>query len=301
MEFEGLEKVKSFSEAARKYLNVSYYNGRIRKQLIKYFDENGIDIAKVIKDNSEIKPAKCLQCGEEFIPKYKGNVFCSTSCAAKYNNARKGPVSYETRKKTSESLLKFHYGENWQEEIANRKVITYKKKNGDERKFNISTIPNHICKTCGNEFFSRKKDAKYCSPECRGNDSELNEHLRKIQNEKVKNGTHIGWKSRNIESYPENFWKKVLDNNSIKYIREDFSTKKYFLDFLIEKNGTKIDLEIDGKQHKYRKEHDVERDKFLDDNGFKVYRVKWNSINNEKGKKEMKEKIDAFIDFYKSL
>jgi len=32
-----------------------------------------------------------------------------------------------------------------------------------------------------------------------------------------------------------------------------------------------------------------------------VYRVKWNSINNEKGKKEMKEKIDAFIDFYKSL
>lgn len=93
----------------------------------------------------------------------------------------------------------------------------------------------------------------------------------------------------------------MLDNNSIIYKREDFSTKKYFLDFLIEKNGIKVDLEIDGKQHKQRKEHDVERDKFLTENGFKVYRVEWNQINNEKGKEMMKEKIDAFISFYNSL
>ncbi len=67
------------------------------------------------------------------------------------------------------------------------------------------------------------------------------------------------------------------------------------------KNGVKIDLEIDGKQHKQRKEHDTERDKFLTENGFKVYRVEWNQINNEKGKEQMKNKIDAFIAFYKSL
>lgn len=67
----------------------------------------------------------------------------------------------------------------------------------------------------------------------------------------------------------------VLDNNNISYIREDFSTKKYFLDFLIEKDGTKIDLEIDGKQHRYedRKQHDVERDQFLIDLGYTVYRI----------------------------
>lgn len=67
----------------------------------------------------------------------------------------------------------------------------------------------------------------------------------------------------------------VLDNNNISYTREDFSTKKYFLDFLIEKNGKKIDLEIDGKQHKYedRKDHDKERDEYLTGLGYIVYRV----------------------------
>lgn len=73
------------------------------------------------------------------------------------------------------------------------------------------------------------------------------------------------------------------------------------MDFIIEKNGIKIDLEIDGKQHKYRKKHDAIRDEFLTKNGFVVYRIEWNQINNEKGKEEMKNKIDAFIDFYKSL
>ena len=90
----------------------------------------------------------------------------------------------------------------------------------------------------------------------------------------------------------------MLNNNSIPFVREDFSTKRYFLDFLIEKNGKKIDLEIDGKQHKDRKEHDVERDAFLSENGYVVYRVKWNSINSEKGKLAMKKKVDDFLDFY---
>jgi len=301
MEFEGLEKIKSFSEAARKYLGVNYYNGRTKKELLKLFDENGVDLVKVIKDNTTVETIKCLQCNKEFVPRWRGNKFCSSSCAAKYNNARKEPVSEETRKKTSESLLKFHYGEKWQEEIAKRKAIKWKDKDGKEKRFHISSILNHTCKVCGKEFFSRKKNAKYCSNNCKMNDKDYVDNLRQKQFEKVKNGTHKGWQTRNIESYPEKFWKKVLDNNSIIYKREDFSTKKYFLDFLIEKNGIKVDLEIDGKQHKQRKEHDIERDKFLTENGFKVYRVEWNQINNEKGKEMMKEKIDAFITFYKSL
>jgi very-short-patch-repair endonuclease len=64
-----------------------------------------------------------------------------------------------------------------------------------------------------------------------------------------------------------------LDDHNITYVREDFSTKKYFLDFLIEKNGKKIDLEIDGKQHKDRKDHDKERDEYLTDLGYIVYRI----------------------------
>ena len=33
--------------------------------------------------------------------------------------------------------------------------------------------------------------------------------------EKVKNGTHKGWQSRNITSYPEKFFISVLKNNNL--------------------------------------------------------------------------------------
>ena len=74
----------------------------------------------------------------------------------------------------------------------------------------------------------------------------------------------------------------------------------YFLDFYIEKNGKKIDFEVDGKQHwcePERMEHDKERDAKLSELGYLVYRVRWNNINKEEGKAEMKEKISALLDF----
>ena len=77
----------------------------------------------------------------------------------------------------------------------------------------------------------------------------------------------------------------------------------YFLDFYIERNGKFIDLEIDGKQHQYkdRKESDIQRDKFLKDNGYLVYRINWNEINSENGKQIMKSKITKFLDFYNNI
>ena len=102
-------------------------------------------------------------------------------------------------------------------------------------------------------------------------------------------------------SYPERFWMEVLDNNNIRYIKEDFSTKKYFLDFLIFKNDKKIDLEIDGKQHNYRVEHDKKRDEYLTNLGYIVYRVKWNNINTIEGKSLMKDKISSFLFFYENI
>lgn len=70
------------------------------------------------------------------------------------------------------------------------------------------------------------------------------------------------------------------------------------MDFYI-KNAN-IDLEIDGSQHKYRKEHDEFRDLSLVNNGFDVYRIKWKNINNEAGKEYIKNEIDKFIKYYKN-
>ena len=92
----------------------------------------------------------------------------------------------------------------------------------------------------------------------------------------------------------------VLKNNGITYTH-NYHFNKYFLDFYIEINNRKIDLEIDGKQHNYpdRIVKDKERDEFVLSNNIEVYRISWNSINTKKGKIIMKEKIDNFLKFIK--
>lgn len=89
---------------------------------------------------------------------------------------------------------------------------------------------------------------------------------------------------------------EVLDNNDIQYEHE-LPCGKYFIDLAI-KSGN-IALEIDGKQHEYadRKESDEKKDKYLIDNGWKVYRIKWKSINTLDGKIYIKEQIESFLKF----
>jgi len=77
----------------------------------------------------------------------------------------------------------------------------------------------------------------------------------------------------------------------------------YYLDFKLCKNGVDIDLEIDGKQHEYneRQTSDSKRDKYMNNIGFVVYRIKWNNINNEYGKQTMNCKIKDFLNFYNEI
>ena len=279
-----LIKCQSLTEAAKFVLGVEYYNGAIAKLLIKKcFEKYDIDIVEVVKQNKLKKKKHCISCGKEL--KNSQKKFCSSSCAATYNNKHRGNHSDETKKKISESVKKYI--------DSNPR----RNKNGEETK----ALYEKVCQTCGKTFFSKHKNVKFCSHKCVCNNEEVKEKLRNKQKQRIKNGTFKGWQKRNITSYPEKFFMKVLDNNNIKYIREDFSTKKYFLDFLIcLSNGIKIDLEIDGKQHEQleRKSKDLIRDEYLTKNGFIVYRIKWNKITNDNGKNEMKEKINKFLEFY---
>ena len=123
--------------------------------------------------------------------------------------------------------------------------------------------------------------------------------IRKTEERRQK-GT-LKWQSRNILSFPEKFFKRVLLNNELfdKCIVNYMIDKKdlginehgnYFLDFYFPEK--KIDMEIDGKQHEYndRKDSDKKRDTLLKKNGYKVYRIKWNEINTDNGKKMMEKK-----------
>jgi len=157
------------------------------------------------------------------------------------------------------------------------------------------------CVICNSKFLGNKK-AKTCSKQC-------SNHLQsKIMKERVLNGEHKGWTTRNISSYAEDYFKKVLDNMKIEYIFNYPVAKKslgiscsssYFLDFYVEIFQRRIDLEIDGKQHEYqeRKESDSERDFFLEKNGYEVFRIKWKNPISEKNKIYLKEQIEKFLEF----
>ena len=225
----------------------------------------------------------CLYCGKELVK--KTGKFCNNSCAAKYNNARR-KLSDETKAKIAKSLS------NTKKELR----LKSKAKSGNPK----------TCIICGKEFVpERTKNYRFslrktCSNECY--------HLMMVQKGKeaaaklIEEGRHKGWQSRNITSYAEQFWITVLNNNNIQYKRE-FYFEKYFLDFYIEKGNLKIDLEIDGKQHAYPERilHDKERDNFLTENNFLIYRVKWNDLKTENSKAEMQNKINAFLTWYNTL
>ena len=150
----------------------------------------------------------CGNCKKEHDGSYGSGRFCSCKCARCFSTKLKRK---EINAKVSKTLTK--------ERIAK------------------------FCKICGKQI-AYKNISGYCR-KCASQTSEYKERQRQIQLTKVANGTHSGWKSRNIKSYAEIFFETVLNNNHIHYEREKH-VGKYFLDFVI---GT-IDLEIDGKQHR---------------------------------------------------
>ena len=236
----------------------------------------------ITEEEYNLNPKYCKECGKKIEYYRMLGTFCNSSCAAKYNNKKRGRRTEEEKRKISIGVKN------------SIKIQVYKERNKQLRK--------RTCVICGKEFYNLPhKYRKTCSKEC--------EHILRSRKSsesrkrEIENGTFKGWMTRKITFYPEKFFIKVLENNSIPYIREFLihcNNTKYFLDFKIEHNNRLIDLEIDGKQHKYpdRIKMDSIRDKNLISLGYEIYRIDWNEINTENGKLKMKEKINKFLEFY---
>jgi very-short-patch-repair endonuclease len=285
---EDILKCKCKSDVCR-LLNVPI-NGVGMKKVEKVFDEYGLSLDIFNKERMyNQKPKLCKECGKEIPYNKKRNNFCDNSCSTSFTNKDRGERSEETKNKISETLKK-------------------QVRNG-ERNYVVEYV-DKICPTC-KETFSvrnviRETRRNYCSKECAliG----MKKNVSKSQKERIKKGLHHGWNSRNILSYPEKFFTKVLKNNNLYEkcsVNHPINKKidlnvdeswSYFLDFYFEEK--KICLEIDGSQHKDRKEHDNLRDERLENVGIKVYRIEWKSINTKKGKMYMKNEINKFLDFY---
>lgn len=300
----------------------AYYNAKTKKDFLKsvcieYKHMNGskinieilklLDFLKVSEDDISAKAFKeryLKKCTLEYnknpkICKYCGSIinyirstksdFCSSKCAKSYSNSKR-ILSEETKNKIGKSV---------------KMSILSKSKRRDKITLKLKKL-HRTCCICGSDFIvpiikrDRYSKTTTCSDECKRKLLSINSK-NSIEKRK-ENGTFIGQKTRNIISYSEKFWKSVLDNNHIQYIRE-FYIDKYFLDFYIEYNNIKIDLEIDGKQHKYpeRALSDKIRDEYIKSKDIFVYRIEWNEIKSKKGKELMKEKIDDFLKFIKII
>lgn len=226
---------------------------------------------------------KCQRCGKSVFVKFGSGRFCSRACS----NSRQ--FSSETNEKRS---------------ISNKRAF---ERNPELRKICSDTAKKlnasrDYSPMKGRQLSEETKTKMSAARVGKKHSEETKQKCRKAQLEKVRNGTHKGWQSRNITSFAENFFINVLSNElpNVSYVREK-RFGKYFLDFFFE--DKMLDLEIDGKQHLYkeRAESDKKRDEFLKENNVIVYRIPWNEINSDDGKNKMKAKIDAFIEFYNFL
>lgn len=288
---EKLKKCKTLKEMSNIILGVDYYNGKIKKMIDEYCYANyGINAKKFLEENNKIY---CLFCGKEI---KNGKKFCNNSCSASFNNKRR-IVSDTQKNKAKIAIEKYNDKKRSLEGIDEIKIVKCNNKTYKIRLY------KKTCEHCGNEFYG-KKYQKFCSSKCSNNSEIKIEKIKKSIRRNIENGTFVGWKVRgkNMQSFPEKYWENVLIKNNIEF-KNEVKVGKYFLDFLIEKNDIKIDLEIDGKQHKQIEisEKDLKRDLFLKENGYVVYRVDWNGVCSDKGKEKMTEKVNSFLNFIEGI
>lgn len=98
------------------------------------------------------------------------------------------------------------------------------------------------------------------------------------------------------ETYPEKYFREWMEKESIPF-HQEYKFKLYSFDFLV---NNRIDLEIDGGQHKNDKriiEHDIKRDNKSKDAGFIVYRIMWSDYQklNQEEKSNFLLELKSFL------
>ena len=235
-------------------------NGKSRNQIKEFIGEFDLDISHFGQKNHprkyELVEKECPICKNKFTTQLNHRyekTTCSTTCSNKFFKELR--YNEQSNKKRSQSIKKYC--------ISVGKSL-YQESNPRRLEQQI------ICCGCGELFHPRNLKSKYCSPKCRSQSSEYRKKLSVAVQKRISDGTHNGWNSRNIVSYPEKFFMNVLNNNNISY-QHNKKVGKYFIDFAITEKM--VALEIDGKQHLIgeRQKSDSLKDAFLKNNGWIVY------------------------------
>ena len=254
------------------------------------------------KCKTEFKITRNVSKDNKEIIRKKEKRFCSRICANSIGGS-----------KNSEKLIRY----NLTCEKCNKKFKTVKKEKRfceSHNYYEILCKEKRKCVKC-DKLIKKINKTGFCqkclyyTKEGRAIRSDL---AKKVMTKTISEGKHKGWQSRNIRSYLEKFFERVLIFNKLfdeckveyKINKSDLGINSkycYFLDFYFPEK--KINLEIDGRQHNFldRKESDKIRDEHLIKNGINVYRIKWKNINNKEGKIYIKNEIEKFLNYYSDV
>ena len=160
------------------------YNENSRKKLKNIFNSLNYNWAEHIIKVKKLKTKYCLNCQKEL--KKGQHKFCSTSCAATFNGAKRKPLSEESKNKISIGLKKYYYQE--------KKFLENFFKNQDNVNNDIdlnllfNEIQPHFCKFCGEKLKNSKTD--FCNNDCKKHyyESEYRKYI-----ERWKNGEERGY------------------------------------------------------------------------------------------------------------
>lgn len=173
-----------FVEKLRKKANIDYHD---------YFN-------KTDKEHYESNPKRCIACDRVLPYEKRYNKFCSSTCAATYNNVKRGKRSIETRVKISESLKgNKHLTEDEiaiLSRVAELREETFKKEEGQE----------HRCLNCDKII----KSHKFCSTKCR---------LEYDENKKINrwlSGENFNCSAGQTPSFIKKYLMKIHDNKCEK-------------------------------------------------------------------------------------
>ena len=152
------EKLKEFKYKSEAYRYFKIPDNKYGIEYLKEIAEKvGFDLNYYKEKREKEKNATCLFCGKEL--KRGQKKFCSSSCAAKFNNKGR-KHSIESKKKVSESLHRFYTNQEGEMDSKNK----------------------FICKTCGKEFESYQRNRLFCCGECR------TKYYNKVKFEEWQNG-----------------------------------------------------------------------------------------------------------------
>lgn len=218
---------------------------------------------------------KCGKCSRSLTANQirDGIRFCSRACS---NSAVPRLASEESRQKMKASLS-----------ASTRKLPRNE----------LGQI-QRTCTVCSNIFSvdDKQRRKKICSDVCRTIHNFANAKLAAAT--RKERGIKSVWKVRTVKpSYAEQYFITLFEKRKFPKWQREVPFGKWFADFAFP--TLKLVVEVDGKQHREaaRHQNDLEKDKFIAQLGWTVFRIEWSNPTSLRGKERLYPQLDKLIEF----